>query len=55
MYRKRQAQNLAEKRFVGCAGLTITDLMRVTIATQACLLLLNRDAGYFPFLREVLV
>ena len=46
---------LAEKRFVGCAGLEITDLMRVTIATQACLLLLGRgDAGY-PELREVLV
>jgi Mlc titration factor MtfA (ptsG expression regulator) len=46
---------LAEKRFVGCAGLKITDLMRVTIAAQACLLLLNRNADYFPFLREILV
>jgi MtfA peptidase len=46
---------LAEKRFTGCAGLTVTDLMRVTIAAHACLLLLNRDADYFPFLREVLV
>ena len=46
---------LAEKRFVGCAGLEVTDLMRVTIAAQACLLLLNRDADYFPFLREVLI
>jgi len=46
---------LAEKRFVGCAGLAVTDLMRVTIAAQACLLMLGRDADYFPFLREVLV
>jgi hypothetical protein len=46
---------LAEKRFVGCAGLQVTDLMRVTIAAQACLLLLNRGPDYFPFLREVLI
>lgn len=53
---KRQVQVfLAEKRFVGCAGLTITDEMRVTIAAQACLLLLNRRTDYFARLREVLV
>jgi MtfA peptidase len=46
---------LAEKKFVGCAGLEITDLMRVTIATQACLLLLGRGEAGFPELREVLV
>ena len=33
---------LAEKRFEGCGGLDLTDEMRVTIAAQACLLLLNR-------------
>jgi Mlc titration factor MtfA (ptsG expression regulator) len=46
---------IAEKRFVGCAGLDITDEMRVTIAAQACLLLLNRRTDYFARLREVLV
>jgi Mlc titration factor MtfA (ptsG expression regulator) len=46
---------LAEKPFIGCAGLTITDEMRVTIAAQACLLLLNRRTGYYPGLREILV
>jgi Mlc titration factor MtfA (ptsG expression regulator) len=46
---------LAEKDFVGCAGLEVTDLMRVTIATQACVLLLNRDVDWFPFLREILI
>ncbi|HEY9193874.1 MAG TPA: M90 family metallopeptidase [Methyloversatilis sp.] len=46
---------LAEKTFVGCAGLTVTDEMRVTIAAQACLLLLNRHTGYFPETREILV
>jgi Mlc titration factor MtfA (ptsG expression regulator) len=46
---------LAEKRFVGCAGLVVTDEMRVTIAAQACLLLLNRRTDYFARLREILV
>lgn len=46
---------MAEKEFVGCAGLEITDEMRVTIAAQACLLLLNRRTDYFPGLRQVLV
>jgi Mlc titration factor MtfA (ptsG expression regulator) len=46
---------LSEKRFVGCDGLTVTDEMRVTIAAQACLLLLNRGTDYFRDLREILV
>lgn len=46
---------LAEKQFVGCAGLHITDEMRVTIAAQACLLLLNRHTDYFPGLKYILV
>jgi Mlc titration factor MtfA (ptsG expression regulator) len=36
-------QFLFEKKFVGCAGLEVTDAMRVTIAGQACLLLLGRQ------------
>ena len=46
---------LAEVPFIGCRGLQVTDEMRVLIATQASLLLLNRRAGYFPNLRQVLV
>ena len=49
---------LAEKAFIGCQGQAITDEVRVTIAAQACLLLLNRPAGregFFPGLRQVLV
>lgn len=46
---------IAEKAFIGCAGLEITDEMRVTIAAQACLLLLNRPRDYYPGLRQVLV
>jgi Mlc titration factor MtfA (ptsG expression regulator) len=34
-------QFIADKRFYGCGGLTITDEMRVTIAAEACLLLVN--------------
>ncbi len=46
---------LAEKDFIGCRGQEITDEVRVTIAAQACLLILNRKAHYFPRLRQVLV
>jgi Mlc titration factor MtfA (ptsG expression regulator) len=46
---------LAEKRFIGCAGMPVNDEVRVTIAGQACLLLLNRPVHYFTRLRQVLV
>jgi Mlc titration factor MtfA (ptsG expression regulator) len=46
---------VAEKRFIGCDGLAIDDDMRVTIAAHACLLILNRPAGVYPELREILV
>ena len=46
---------LAEKPFIGCAGLVVTEEMRVTIAAQACLLILNRPTDYYPRLRQVLV
>jgi Mlc titration factor MtfA (ptsG expression regulator) len=53
---KKHAQVLiAEKPFIGCAGLTITDEMRVLVAVQASLLLLNRHAGYFGNLRQILI
>lgn len=53
---KKHAQVLlAEKPFVGCAGLQLSDEMRVLVAVQASLLLLNRRAGYFPNLRQVLI
>jgi len=47
---------LAEKPFIGCQGQAITDEVRVTIAAQACMLLLG-DArpDYYPKLRQVLV
>jgi Mlc titration factor MtfA (ptsG expression regulator) len=46
---------IAEKRFTGCAGMAIDDEVRVTIAAQACLVLLNRRTDYFPHLAQVLV
>ena len=46
---------VAEKAFIGCDALEITDEMRVTIAAQACLLILNRPGGYYPNLRQILV
>jgi MtfA peptidase len=52
---KKHAQVLiAEKPFIGCAGLVITDEMRVLVAVQASLLLLRR-AGHFDALRQVLM
>ncbi len=44
---------LAEKYFSGHAGLEVTDEMRVTIAAQACLLLLNRKTNYYPHLKTI--
>jgi Mlc titration factor MtfA (ptsG expression regulator) len=46
---------LAEKRFEGCGGLELTDEMRLTIAAQACLLLLHRETDYYPQLSTILV
>lgn len=46
---------LVEKSFEGCEDLTITDEIKVTIAAQACLLLLNRTDRCYPKLRSVVV
>jgi len=46
---------LAEKHFEGCGGLELTDEIRVTIAAQACLLLLHRETDYYPQLITILV
>lgn len=40
-------QFLFNKKFVGCAGLVVTEEMRVTVAACACLLLLNRPTTGF--------
>jgi Mlc titration factor MtfA (ptsG expression regulator) len=46
---------LAEKNFEGCGGLKITDEIKVTIAAQACMLLLNRETSCFKKLHTILV
>ena len=53
--KKRMQVFLAEKPFLGCGGLEVTEEMRVTIAAQACLLILNRRTDYFANLRQILV
>jgi len=46
---------VAEKYWEGCRGLEITEEMQVTIAGQACLLVLGFEDYYFDELRTVLV
>ena len=46
---------LHEKTFEGCGGLEVTDEMRLTIAAQACILLLRRTTECYPGLYSVLV
>lgn len=48
-------QFLADKKFIGCAGQQIDDEIRLTIAANACLLLLNRHTRCYPDLHSVLV
>lgn len=48
-------QFLYQKKFVGCAGLEVDQLMRLTIAGQACLLLLNRPTRVYPELHTILI
>lgn len=47
---------LDEKLFEGCGGLELTDEIKVTIAAQACILLLGSpDNKVYPGLRSILV
>ena len=46
---------LDEKRIEGCGGLEMTDEIRVTIALQACVLLLGRTGRIFPRTQSVFV
>lgn len=46
---------LAEKEFEGCGGLELTPEIRLTIAAQACILLLHRDTDIYPDLDVILV
>src|SRR5688572_17771753 len=46
---------LAEKSFEGAGGLELTDEIKVTIAAQACLLLLHRENDDYPELVTIVV
>lgn len=46
---------LDEKRFEGAGGIEVTDEMKVTIAAQACFLLLHRDTDIYPALESIVV
>ncbi len=46
---------LAEKNFEEGGGFMVTDEVRVTIAAQACMLLLHRTTDYFPGLSSIIV
>src|SRR4051794_26801668 len=43
---------LAGKQFFGCGGMQVDDEVRVTIAAQACLLVLERGGECFPKLGQ---
>jgi Mlc titration factor MtfA (ptsG expression regulator) len=46
---------IAEKYWEGCGGLKMTDEIKVTVAAQACLLLLGIEHDYYPMLQSILV
>lgn len=46
---------VAEKRWEGCGGLEMTDEVRVTVAAEACLLLLGRDHDLYDDVESILV
>ena len=46
---------LAKKKFEGCGGLEITEEIRVTVAAQACMLLLGRKTPVYPRLKTILI
>ncbi len=53
--RKQVQRFIGETEFVGCAGLTVTEPMKVMIAAQASLLTLKLPVSDYPGLRQVLV
>lgn len=53
--RKLIKQFLHQKHFTGAGGLEMTDEIRVTIAAEACMLILNRNSRVYPGLRYIIV
>lgn len=48
-------QFLHQVHFTGAGGLEISDEIRVTIAAEACMLILNRNSRVYPRLRYIIV
>src|SRR5271167_849318 len=46
---------IAEKHWEGCGGLRMTDEIGVTIAAQACLLVLGMERNYYDHVLSILV
>lgn len=46
---------LREKSFEGVGGVAVTEEMKLIVAAQACLLILNLDAGCYPGVRTVII
>ena len=53
--RERVVLFLHAKSIVGAHGFEVTPLMRVTIAIQACVLILNLDASYYDGWENIIV
>jgi Mlc titration factor MtfA (ptsG expression regulator) len=48
-------QFMAEKEFVGCRGLAVTEEMKLAVAAQACLLVINRPVNAYDDLYSILI
>ncbi len=46
---------IAEKDWIGCAGLEVTDEMKAAIAAQACLLILNVQHDYYGRVETIML
>ena len=46
---------VAEKNWEGCDGLKVTDVMKLTVAAQAALLLLGLEHDYFSRVRSIVL
>ncbi|MEE2729573.1 MAG: M90 family metallopeptidase [Pseudomonadota bacterium] len=46
---------MAEKVFVGCNGMEINEHVKLLIAAQACILILNKATDYYPGFATILV
>src|SRR5688500_4005300 len=44
-----------EKYWEGCGGLELTDEIEVTIAAQACLLILNLENDFYPNVKSLFI